>query len=217
MEGTELNATATSDRAPHRSHSKSLIGVLIATALLFGVVQAVSPASASAMINQENQEECEATGGWWDDHFGGACIRFGEDSGGGSGGGDGGSGGGGSTGDDGGSGDGGFGGGGGFGSGGDNPGSPDGSWDPPPTEGLHDPVNPGCFSVPTDGGVYEICPIGEPIIIEGEDDPSVIDPAEIPEPPPTVIARAPGKLSAAHKKSTRKARARARARARGRH
>jgi hypothetical protein len=211
-----MTATA-NDCTPRRFHTKSLIGVLIATALLFGAVRALSPASAAAMINQENQDECEATGGWWDDHFGGACIRFGEDSGGSSGGGDGGSGGGGSTGGDGGSGDGGFGGGGGFGSGGDNPGSPDGSWDPPPTEGLHDPVAPGCFSVPADGGVYEICPIGEPIIIEGEDDPWVIDPDEIPEQPPIVTARtSEDKRTIARKKHARKAK-KARTRGRARH
>jgi hypothetical protein len=215
MEGIAVKATTPTDRTSLRTRRKGLLGVLAASALLAAGVQAFGPASASAMINQESQEECEATGGWWDDRFGGACIRFGEDSGGGSGGEDGGSGGGGSTGSDGGSG--GFGGGGGFGSGGDNPDSPDGSWDPPPTEGLHDPVDPGCISIPADGGVYEVCPIGEPIIIEGEDDPSVIDPDEIPEPPPTVIAMAPRRqASAAQKKSTRKAR-KARARGRARH
>ena len=205
--------TTANDRAPRRSHTKNLIGVLIATSLLFGAVLALSPASAAAMIKQETQEECEASGGWWDDgwwdgHFVEGCIRFGDDSGGGSGG-DGGSGSGGSSGGDPDAGDGGSGGGGGFGSGGEDPGSPDGD--------LKDPLDPGCFSVPTEGGVYEICPIGEPIIIEGEDDPSVIDPAEIPEPPATVIARGPGgKPSAAQKKSARKAR-KARARGRARH
>jgi hypothetical protein len=207
--------TTGSDLAPHGSHIRNLIGTLIATALLFGAVQALSPASAAAMINQETQEECEATNGWWDSHFD-SCIRFGEDSGGGSDGGDGGSSGG-STGGDGGTGDGGSGGGGGFGSGGDNPGSPDGSWDPPPTEGLHDPVDPGCISVPADGGVYEICPIGEPIIIEGEDDPWVIDPDEIPDQPPIVTARTSGdKPTTARKKNARKAK-KARARGRARH
>jgi hypothetical protein len=204
--------TTANDRAPRRSHTKNLIGVLIATGLLFGAVQALSPASAAAMIKQETQEECEASGGWWDDGWWdgnfGACIRFDDDSGGGLGG-DGGSGGGGSSGGEPGAGDGGSGGGGGFGGGGDDPGSPDGD--------LKDPLDPGCFSVPTEGGVYEICPIGEPIIIEGEDDPSVIDPAEIPEPPTTVIARGPGgKPSAAQKKSARKAK-KARARGRARH
>ena len=53
MEGNLLK-TSTSDRNP-RSRTKSLLGVLTATALLAGAT--LAPASASAMANQDNEAE----------------------------------------------------------------------------------------------------------------------------------------------------------------
>jgi hypothetical protein len=54
MEGNTLKTT-TSDRSPRRSRTKSLLGVLTATALLAGATQALAPASASAMSDQDNE------------------------------------------------------------------------------------------------------------------------------------------------------------------
>lgn len=163
-----------------------LVG-LAATVLLAAGIQAAVAAPADAMIRQEKQEEeCAEDGGWWESHFG-ACIIFGEDSDGGVGGGGGGVGGGGPGGgggsDDGGS------GGGGFGSGGDNPGSPDGSWDDSPgDDDLKDPLNPECFELQTDQGVYEVCPTGpSDIIIDDTGDDGVWDP-ETDRPKGPVIA-----------------------------
>jgi hypothetical protein len=76
MEGTTLKTT-TSDRNPRRSRTKSLLGILVATALLAGATQALAPASASAMINME-QFLCALEGKTWDEDKG-ECNRSGND------------------------------------------------------------------------------------------------------------------------------------------
>jgi hypothetical protein len=80
-----MQALAPGGRTPSPSRTRGLIGALAVAFLLIGAVQAMSPASAAAMIREETQEECEAAGGtWWDPGFGpAACIKFDDDSGGG--------------------------------------------------------------------------------------------------------------------------------------
>jgi hypothetical protein len=178
--------------------------------LLVAGIQASAAAPADAMIRQEKHEEdCEFAGGTWIPDWG--CFVFGDDSGGDGGGGGGGGGptGGGGSGDDGTG-----GGGGGFGSGGDNPGSPDGSWDSPGDDGLKDPLDPGCFEIQGDGGVYEICPVGPPPDMEepGVDDESVWDP-ETDRPRGPVVAMQGKRHSAQGRAAARKARLARQARA----
>jgi hypothetical protein len=80
MEGNTLKTSTTSDRSPRRSRTKSLIGVLAATALLAGAMQALAPAWASAMSDM-TAFICKAEGNTWnglwcedadDDGFGGS-------------------------------------------------------------------------------------------------------------------------------------------------
>jgi uncharacterized membrane protein YgcG len=78
MEGTTLKTSTTPDnRNPRRSRTKSLLGILVATALLAGATQALAPASASAMINME-QFLCALEGKTWDEDKG-ECNRSGND------------------------------------------------------------------------------------------------------------------------------------------
>jgi len=73
-------------RTPSLSRTRGLIGILAMTFLLVGAVQAMSPASAAAMIdlgNLTNQRDCEKFGIW--DMFTETCdLNFGEGAGGGS-------------------------------------------------------------------------------------------------------------------------------------
>lgn len=218
--------TAPSDRNPRRSRTKSLLGTLLATALLFGALQAVSPVSAAAMMDLKSEEECNQFMGTWD-WFNEICdYNFGGGGGGGSssdsgggGGGDAASGGADSAGD---------------GSGGQPLEVQDLPLDqvdftlqeieellrdpdliPEQREILKKMRNDKLFQLPpkSPNELYPEDPNNRFPADVGDD--NVFDPSNLPERPPTLITRGPGgKPASAARKNGRKAKAKSRNRSR---